>query len=1139
MEGISKGRDSYSNKWLQHEFYQSAIVLGIDLGLEGIGIYLRKGTKEIYAKTLLYDVPETKRLESRRLLRSARRCRKSRKTRLHRLHLLFKEFDLPWVDETILKRTDPFKLRYRSLEGELASKEALSICIRHLVTHRGFDYGNTEEGAFPWGDSESLKAVIEWMATAFISDSYYSELKQLVQQFEWKDQEIEDFSEALSSRRNWAKEHDIESVLRDYVSIKRNHLKEPARGHNFPRSMVWDHLMEICRKHEALIPNVELFLNKLGFRARNQKEKKKGIFWYNRKTPEEQALHWESKVKLCPLSTKLGLSPNEKCAFKGDLRIRMWHLLEFAATRKVEIIHPENGTATIPFNAEIIQQLLSFVEQHNQAIEENSPLPSIKDAKALIQASIAPKGSKIRIVPETKSDLNKHFFSQLKDILCPTISNRRSRASLCLESAKSLFGHATNSKKDFSPISIVSRLRSLGFYDWRRESHADYGLYPQVEFLMGRRIQKGKNRGALSSSCKGKLRQIFEELREQGVVEDKFHPDYCVIEVIGDPPRNTSDKKRILEDQKRRRSEREKLFELHAIEDSGIPSKRRRITLYAQQKGICPYTGASLPESPLDPTLEIDHIYPESRGGLSVNNNLALTFRAVNSKKDKMTPREAAERIDGWSWATMEKSTSDMRWGKHKRDIFGFQKDEKTSLPDFGNQTRMSQMARQLDAEISKWMELDDDPNEKAKRIGLPNGWLAAQARNSWLSDSSQEYKKVRSNQIHHLVDAAVISHIPPGPGLNNARYGGIFFDSIEFVSTGDKGIKARRFKLKALPGLGPNIKHWLEGDYDACPIEKHRSQSKTRPLGDSTFWRLVGDKLYQRKEFKKEDQKDAISIIATLESMGICKSLIPKESKIEDWLNKETESPLKLTNGTPIKSVWKSGAKGNFNSPIGWTANSDDEALKEIRSLDIKWDRFEFWVGFNTKSNTWEYQLRKIPDLTALKHIKRMGFNFSRDKRKIAPSIFQKKPKKPDTYETLRNLLNGAQLHPYSHRVATLSRGSVIKIWLNKNGEIAQNQNERFWSTFYAITALITSGRVKLTSILFKNIEETPFEKGVLEFSPSSKSVIAKIIGLPTPEKMAIQLNLKVPQPSDTSSSSIRRRKTISDSTRQTDLGI
>ena len=46
-----------AKNWLESDFYSSAIVLGLDIGLEGIGIYLRRGLEEIFAKTLDFELP--------------------------------------------------------------------------------------------------------------------------------------------------------------------------------------------------------------------------------------------------------------------------------------------------------------------------------------------------------------------------------------------------------------------------------------------------------------------------------------------------------------------------------------------------------------------------------------------------------------------------------------------------------------------------------------------------------------------------------------------------------------------------------------------------------------------------------------------------------------------------------------------------------------------------------------------------------------------------------------------------------------------------------------------------------------------------------------------------------------------------
>ena len=130
----------FLRKWADSDFYNKAIVLGIDIGLQGIGVYLRRGPQELFAKTLLFEVPETGRLESRRQKRAWRHTRKNRATRRSRLKTLMEKHAVPWVTDEVLSKTDPFLLRHRAITGKLASSEALSICIRHLVDHRGFDY---------------------------------------------------------------------------------------------------------------------------------------------------------------------------------------------------------------------------------------------------------------------------------------------------------------------------------------------------------------------------------------------------------------------------------------------------------------------------------------------------------------------------------------------------------------------------------------------------------------------------------------------------------------------------------------------------------------------------------------------------------------------------------------------------------------------------------------------------------------------------------------------------------------------------------------------------------------------------------------------------------------------------------------
>jgi len=90
------------DRWLAHPFYQSAIVLGIDIGIEGIGLYLRKGREEIFAASVMMELPEAQPLAGRRGKRASRHCRDNRAKRMKRLKALFAEHGLPWEDEIAL-----------------------------------------------------------------------------------------------------------------------------------------------------------------------------------------------------------------------------------------------------------------------------------------------------------------------------------------------------------------------------------------------------------------------------------------------------------------------------------------------------------------------------------------------------------------------------------------------------------------------------------------------------------------------------------------------------------------------------------------------------------------------------------------------------------------------------------------------------------------------------------------------------------------------------------------------------------------------------------------------------------------------------------------------------------------------------
>jgi hypothetical protein len=1080
-----------------------------------------------------------------------------------------------------MSKAHPFRDRYRAINDGVPSKEALSICIRHCVVHRGYDYGGTEEGAFPWGESPKLSSATEWLSTAYVTPELKEKLEEqapLLIAGRDEQEQREKFVYLLRERVEWSQQHDIARVLAEHNKGGHDNLRIRARGFNFPRQKVWEHLEAIIRKHAHLIDDVEGFLAVLGLnpnKAGNAKEtakaRKRAIFFYNRKTRSEMERHWAKKVNTCPFAGKLGGNPDERCAENGDLNVRRWKTLEFAGTRRIEVDTTEGKGATKKkrrflhsLSAEAAGKLVAFVEKHHSAANPVAA-PTWSEGKAIIEDDIkAACGEKAKPVAETKSDWNKSYFTQLKDLLTPTIANRKKRASLSAASAKQLFDIATADGSDFTAEKIVARLRETGFYDWRRGATVDFNPFPQVELLLGRRIKHSKRRGDLSPSCQGLLRRIFTQHRE--ALGGATAPDYCVLEVIGDPPRNALQRMERQQEITANREKRDKLFEQFNMDDSGVASKRRRISLWDQQRGKCPYTGKDLPTNPLDPSLEIEHIFPAEMGGLSVDDNLVLTWRTVNDDKKKRTPLQFA----GVSFEQMLGNTRDMKWNARKREIFAwgtvreatadrpshYNADGSLRVPDFGNTTRTAQLARQLRAEIMRWMQVDDKPDETARRIGTPSGWLAAQARKSWLP--ADEYEKVRNNVTHHLIDAAVLAHIPPREGMNSVRCKGIFYVESELVRDSATGEQSYRLLTKALPELSPlsRLKHWLpaNGEYATNPVFKRRRESKTQSLGDSTFWKQVRPNeatLAQRTALKPDAITDADELLATLQRMNIPARLIPSRSVLENWLTAATAAtkaekdkpvePLKLTDGTPVKNLWKFDSKGSLSSPVGWSGKrNSDGKLRELRTISLKYDRLELWLGYDhqkaerarkAKRPDWEqagwvYQKRLIPDARALRHVKQMGFSFARDKRHKAPAFMQNKPDKTETHETLRDLVLGGRLLPFSHKVGEIRKGDEFRLALLPDGSIrkrtpaGQPEPAAALSTFYAVTALTHSEgnpRVKLESLLFKAKEGTPMERlpgDVLIRYLQTPDDLAVLVGLLLASAEAKKHDWRIPTP-------------------------
>jgi hypothetical protein len=524
----------------------------------------------------------------------------------------------------------------------------------------------------------------------------------------------------------------------------------------------------------------------------------------------------------------------------------------------------------------------------------------------------------------------------------------------------------------------------------------------------------------------------------------------------------------------------------------------------------------------------------------------------------------------------MVKNTSDMKWGGKKREIFawGTKPDEhfdatgNLKVPEFGNTTRVAQLARQLRAEVARWMNVENQPDEAARRIGTPSGWLAAQARKTWLA--AEDYHKIRSNLVHHLIDAAVLAHIPPREGMNHVACGGIFFTEWEAVKNETTNQTTYRLLTKALPELSPapRLRHWFSdrAEYAVCPVLKLRSQSKAKSLGDDTFWRQADEAeptVAQRKVLdvtKIENPEELLSILKRMgadynQKLGKKQNKLPTREQVAKWLDAKTDfaegrskidpGPLKLTDGTPVKNIWKFDSKGSLAAPLGWSGRRNENGkLQSLRILSLRYDRIEIWLGYDhaaaekavalaekekrraqkegrpfdenklakAQQDGWTYQKRLIPDSRALKHLKQLGLSFGRDKRRNAPDFMQKNPGEK---KNLRDIILGGKLLPFSVRMPkAIRKGDLFHLHLNADGDIITDGSTPYWSNWYLATATGTVVEMKCAVVKpgGEFVMPSGLKESMLTRKAGSADLMAFLAGLPPASQQAAKMNLRIP---------------------------
>ncbi len=213
---------------------------------------------------------------------------------------------------------------------------------------RGFDYGGTEEGRFPWGESSHYSAANTWLATACITPEIADHLKtiapELVAKKNPEDQE-DKFNELILNAWRGQRNMILRAFWQNIQKVAMTIFVSVRVGLIFPGKMSGSIWKQIIRRHARFISDVEGFIAALGVNPNKQPNEKaasrarnRAIFFYNRKTRFDMERHWAKKVNVCPFARLLDLAdPETRCDLKENLAVRRWSILQFAANKRVEL----------------------------------------------------------------------------------------------------------------------------------------------------------------------------------------------------------------------------------------------------------------------------------------------------------------------------------------------------------------------------------------------------------------------------------------------------------------------------------------------------------------------------------------------------------------------------------------------------------------------------------------------------------------------------------------------------------------------------------------------------------------------------------------------------------------------------------
>ena len=319
------------------------------------------------------------------------------------------------------------------------------------------------------------------------------------------------------------------------------------------------------------------------------------------------------------------------------------------------------------------------------------------------------------------------------------------------------------SHSDFRSGAALDRLPYYGEVLPRDAVGADPGKDPKID---GEAARYGRIANPTVHIGLNQLRRVVNAL-----IDAYGKPDDVVVELARELKMSREDKQRRNREQREGRDRNDRYREmLDSAEEEVTADTLRKLRLWEEQEGVCPYTGRQLSfEMVVSEQTEIDHILPFSRTLDNATSNMVVCVAAANRDKGDRSPYEAfGHSPAGYDYeailANAAKLPANKRWRFDENAMERYE-GERDFLDRHLNETGyLSRTAR------SYLAHLYDEKGEGRNRVRAVPGRMTALLRRGWglegmlrVTEDGEITGKQRDDHRHHAIDAFVVANTTQG----------------------------------------------------------------------------------------------------------------------------------------------------------------------------------------------------------------------------------------------------------------------------------------------------------------------------------------------------------------------------------------